>query len=169
MMSTANIPLNPTLGYFVKDFSEVWSQITGPVTNWVTGVRNGPDDREMSCLENFGRKVFGELCYIALFVASIVEAIVRAVLAIPAMAIAYLLPQSYVETKTYLLAYTFVGAVMSGFNAVISAAAIGQNILHPERMSYDEIAPCVDQYFQAFSNVVLEETQKRIMPGCCPA
>ncbi len=136
----------PTIGTRYNDFScsKALSCFSVSLTTQVTHFRNGPDpkEREMGCLEITGRRILGELCYAALLVVSLVEAVIRATFALLLTPLFLCISSSEAEEcKIMLTAYTMVGALFALENSVNCTVALFQNI-YSTAIRYDDLAPC---------------------------
>jgi hypothetical protein len=145
----------PTIGTHYNDFScsKALSCFSVSLTTQVTHFRNGPDpkEREMGCLEITGRRILGELCYAALLVVSLIEAVIRITFALLLTPLFLCISSSEAEEcKGFLTTHTVISTLFALENSVNCTVALFQNI-YSTAVRYDDLMP----YFIPLNNAVM--------------
>lgn len=127
--------------------------LTLPLTVDLIDVRNGSEGMQMNGVESVMRKIFGELCFAALAVASLIEMVVRGIFFIPGLIIGALNPTELEEYTPKIVAATVYGPIACAANAIVSLAALIENF-RQHKLVYDEIYPCATDYARSGDEVI---------------
>ncbi len=114
------------------------ASFSGYLANRVVGFANGPDDREMSCMEMLGRRVAAELCYALLCVTALIETVVRLAMTL----IAVLLVSLFVDDGAKSLKIFALTSLQYGIDAALRCfMALGHN-LKCNKVDYKDLGLC---------------------------
>ena len=127
--------------------------LTLPLTVSVVALRNGVEGAKMTDLEKGVRLVFGELCFAALAVASLIETLVRGIFLIPGLILGSINPTELEEYTPQIVQATVYGPIACATNAIVCLAALVENI-RQTKLAYDEIYPCAMEYARGADGVV---------------
>src|ERR1700722_13203049 len=104
--------------------------------------RNEPAYRNKPVAVDTEHKVLGGLAFASLAILSLIEAVVRAILAIPAVLIVLCTPKS--DLKDRISELLIVGALFSAENSINCLVAFVANF-YIEKFKYDDIVPdCIN-------------------------